>query len=93
MSTSSTPAGVECVWAIAAKLGEGPIWSARERAVWFVDIKGRCIHRYDEVTRATQSWRAPEDVGFIVAVSGGRFICGLKSGLYQFDRRRTADSA
>ena len=85
MSTSSTPAGVECVWALAAKLGEGPIWSARERAVWFVDVKGRHVHRYDEATRATRSWRAPEDVGFIVTVSGGRLICGLKSGLYQFD--------
>ena len=74
MSTSSTPAGVECVWALAAELGEGPIWSARERALWFVDIKGRHVHRYDEATRATQSWRAPEDVGFIVAVSGGRLI-------------------
>ena len=78
------PAGVECVCELAAKLGEGPLWSARERAVWFVDIKGRQVHRHDEATRTTQSWRAPEDVGFIVAASGGRFICGLKSGLYLF---------
>ena len=67
------------------KLGEGPIWSARERAVWFVDIKGRCIHRYDEAARTTRTWQAPQDVGFIVAASGGRFICGLKSGLHLFD--------
>jgi D-xylonolactonase len=39
------PAGVECVCPLAAKLGEGALWSARERAVWFVDIKGRHIHR------------------------------------------------
>src|ERR1041384_540350 len=82
-SISSMPAGVECVWTLAAKLGEGPLWSARERAVWFVDIKGRQIHRYDETTR--RSWPAPEDVGFIVAASGGRFICGLQSGVYEFD--------
>lgn len=79
------PAGVECVWALAAKLGEGALWSARERAVWFVDIKGRQVHRYDEATPTRRSWPAPEDVGFIVAASGGRFICGLKSGLYEFD--------
>jgi xylono-1,5-lactonase len=79
------PAGVECIWALAAKLGEGALWSARERAVWFVDIKGRQIHRYDEATRTRRSWPAPEDVGFIVAASGGHFICGLKSGLYEFD--------
>lgn len=60
------------------------MWSARERAVWFVDIKGRCIHRYDEARRQTQTWQAPQDVGFVVASSGGRFICGLKSGLHLF---------
>jgi xylono-1,5-lactonase len=78
------PAGVDCVCPIAARLGEGPIWSSRERAVWFVDIKGRCIHRYDEAARTTQTWQAPQDVGFIVAASGERFICGLKGGLYLF---------
>src|SRR5678815_5367738 len=77
MSTSSMPAGVECIWALAAKLGEGALWSARERAVWFVDIKGRQIHRYDEATRTRRSWPAPEDVGFIVAASGGHFILSL----------------
>jgi D-xylonolactonase len=84
MNTSWTPAGVECVCPIAARLGEGPIWSSRERAVWFVDIKGHCIHRYDEATRATLSWQAPQDVGFIVPASGQRLICGLKSGLHLF---------
>jgi sugar lactone lactonase YvrE len=78
------PAGVDCVCPIAARLGEGPLWSARERAVWFVDIKGRCIHRYDESARTTQTWQAPQDVGFIVAASRERFICGLKSGLHLF---------
>jgi xylono-1,5-lactonase len=78
------PAGVECVCPVAAKLGEGALWSAREHALWFVDIKGRQVHRYDEATRTTRNWQAPEDVGFIVAASGGRFICGLKSGLHLF---------
>jgi sugar lactone lactonase YvrE len=78
------PAGDECVWELAAELGEGPFWSARERAVWFVDIKGRHVHRYDEATRTTRSWQAPEQVGFIVATGGGGFICGLQSGLYRF---------
>lgn len=80
-------AGAECVCPMAARLGEGPLWSARERAVWFVDIKGRCIHRFDEAERTTQTWKAPQDVGFIVAASGERFICGLKSGLYLFAPR------
>lgn len=52
--------------------------------MWFVDIKGRRIHRYDEIARTTRNWQAPQDVGFVVAAGGGRFICGLKSGLYLF---------
>lgn len=76
---------LECVLDVAAQLGEGPLWSARERALWFVDIKGRKIHRYEEGTRSTLSWRTPEEVGFIVAARRGQFICGLQSGLYKFD--------
>jgi xylono-1,5-lactonase len=60
------------------------MWSARECALWFVDVKGRCIHRYDEAARRTQTWQTPQEVGFLVAASGGRFICGLKSGLHLF---------
>jgi xylono-1,5-lactonase len=75
----------QCIWPVGAKLGEGPIWSAREQAVWFVDIKGRRIHRLQEGTGEQRSWDAPEDIGFIVPATRQRFICGLKSGLYQFD--------
>jgi xylono-1,5-lactonase len=81
---------IECVCAIDAQLGEGPVWSARERAVWFVDIKGRCIYRYDESSRSTRSWRTAEDIGFIVPAGDGRFICGMKSGLHAFDPARAS---
>jgi D-xylonolactonase len=76
---------VECVCQIGARLGEGPLWSPHERAVWFVDVKGRRIHRYEEQSGRLQSWDAPEEVGFIVPFARGRFICGLKSGLHEFD--------
>jgi xylono-1,5-lactonase len=76
---------VECVCEVGAHLGEGPLWSAAERAVWFVDIKGHRIHRFAPDGRKLRSWSAPEDVGFIVRAAGGRFLCGLKSGLYSFD--------
>jgi len=81
---------VECVCAAGAQLGEGPIWSADEKAVWFVDIKGRRIHRYDERARTLRSWSAPQDVGFLVPTAAGGFICGLKSGLHRFDPTASA---
>ena len=76
---------VECVWALGARLGEGPIWMADEQAVWFVDIKGPKIPRYDARAGLTRSWDAPCPVGFLAPVEGGGFIAGLKTGLHRFD--------
>ena len=37
---------VRCLWEAAAILGEGPLWSAREGALYWVDIKAPALHRY-----------------------------------------------
>jgi sugar lactone lactonase YvrE len=76
---------VACVWDVAAELGEGPVWSAREQALWFVDIKGKRIHRFSAATGETKSWDAPSNPGFLVPVAGGGWLVGLKSGLHRFD--------
>jgi xylono-1,5-lactonase len=70
---------------VGAELGEGPVWVARESALWFVDIKGRRVYRWDPATRAHRCWTAPEPPGFIAPLRGGGFIVGLKSGLHLFD--------
>jgi len=73
-----------CIWDLAAELGEGPGWVAREKAVYFVDIKGRAIHRW-QVGGKTHSWTTPAEPGFILPRRGGGLICGLRGGLYHFD--------
>ena len=84
----SDPTAVECVWPLGAELGEGPIWVAAERAVYFVDIKGLYIHRLDAETGATTSWPTPSQTGFIVPARGGGFVCGMQDGLYRFEPER-----
>lgn len=83
---------VECIWPLKAKLAEGPLWSARDRAVWFVDIKGCRIHRYDEPSGTQHTWSTPEHIGFIVPTASGKFIAGMKSGLHTFDQHTGAFS-
>jgi len=82
MAMSSKP---ECVCALGAELGEGPVWSAREDALWFVDIKQKRIHRFAAATGELKSWDAPAQPGFIAPLPDDRFIAGTKSGLYTFD--------
>ena len=72
-------------WDVAADLGEGPVWSERDRALWFTDIKSRKIHRFDPGTGHKHSWDSPEQVGFVLPARSGGFVAGLESGLYRFD--------
>jgi sugar lactone lactonase YvrE len=74
----------QCVWRVAAMLGEGPLWSPAEQALWFVDIKKRHIHRLDPATGTKTTFDAPESPGFLAA-DGNYFIAGLQSGLHRFD--------
>lgn len=72
-----------CVWDLKATLGEGPIWTGD--ALWFVDIKGQKIHRYEPATGEAVTINAPEPVAFLAPLAiGGGFVAGLKSGLYKF---------
>src|SRR5690349_16998738 len=80
----------ECICPIGAQLGEGPVWLAGERALWFVDIKGRHIHRYDEQRGSLLSWPTAEEVGFVLPANEGTFVCGSRSGLQHFDPRSGA---
>jgi sugar lactone lactonase YvrE len=73
------------VWNLAAELGEGPVWDPRHDALWFVDIKKQQVHRFDPASGEKRSWRAPEQVGFVVPAEGGGFVAGLQSGLFKFD--------
>lgn len=74
----------ELVWDLQAELGEGPVWSPRERCVWFVDIKGRKLHRYGE-DGSRASWAAPDQTGFALPAEDGSLVCGVRSGLHRFD--------
>jgi len=76
---------VECIWPVEAVLGEGPVWSAAEQAVWFVDIKAPAIHRYHPASGERRSWPAPTRVGFVLPTRAGWMIAGLKSGLHRFN--------
>jgi sugar lactone lactonase YvrE len=76
---------VECVWPVAAILGEGPVWSASRHTLWFVDIKGRRIHAFDERSGGQRSFSTPEFAAFVFEDARGGMICGLKSGLFHFD--------
>lgn len=74
----------QCLWQVAAELGEGPIWHQSDRSLYFVDVKKHQIHRCDEHGDHQQSWTAPAQISFILPTKNGSFICGLQDGIYHF---------
>lgn len=78
----------ECLWSVGAHLGEGAMWHAETRSVYFVDIKGHNIHRCAEDGSARATWKAPAQVTFIVPIEGGGFAVGLEDGVYRFDETK-----
>ena len=65
---------VRCVTDAQATLGEGPVWVAREGALYWVDIKGSRLHRYDPATADATSWATPFRIGSVAPRAGGGLV-------------------
>jgi sugar lactone lactonase YvrE len=81
MSAESSPA---CIADVHAVLGEGPVWVERERALYWLDIKGRKIFRLDEQGELTH-WPTPMRVGSLAPRRSGGFIGGTDDGIAIID--------
>lgn len=75
----------ECRWPVDAELGEGPLWSTASQCLWFVDILGCRLHRFDPATDEHRSWDTPSRPGFVAELDDGGLLVGLAHGLYRFD--------
>jgi D-xylonolactonase len=63
------------------QLGEGLLWSAREDAVYWVDILWQALHRLSLADESVTSWPMPERIGWVVERRDRPgFIAGLQSG-------------
>ena len=65
---------------MAAELGEGPVWVGRDAALWYVDIKGRRLHRFDPQTGSQRSWDAPDKMPVRDGAFERHMLAGLKTG-------------
>lgn len=64
-------------------VGESPVWSVAEQALYWVDIEGRRLHRQDWQTRTRQTWQLQERVGCIALSDRGTVIAAMESGVFE----------
>jgi L-arabinonolactonase len=76
---------ITCVLDARAELGEGTLWDPEAQVLWWIDIWGRLIHRYDPATGEDRTWEAPEYLGCLGLRARGGLILTMVSGFHFFD--------
>ena len=81
--TRTEPVGhIRCQW------GEGPIWW--RDALYYVDIEGHKVHRYDPADGSEESWDVGQRVGTVVPRAGGGLVIAGDHGFLFLDEKTGA---
>ena len=76
---------VTCVLDVRAALGESPVWSAEERRLYWANIHGCTVNRFDPVSGENEVCQLPEQVGSLVLREQGGLVVALRSGFHFLD--------
>ena len=66
------------------------MWDAQAGVLWWVDIEGRQIHRFDPVTRTDSAIPTPSMVGAVALRASGGLVAALADGVYILNAESSA---
>ncbi len=76
---------IDCVLDAKALVGEAPMWCEREQVLWWADIDGRALHRFDPATGLDRNWTLPSRLGCFAFREQGGFLVALENGFHFYD--------
>ena len=68
-----------------AELGEGPVWDAAARCLWFVDILRGRVHRFDPAATALHTFEIGSMVGAVAPTERGDLVLAVHDGFARLD--------
>ncbi len=71
--------------AFSARVGESPLWHPQEQVLYFCDIAGHCLHRFDPRTGDLSHWDFDCDVASLAPCLDGALLLAMRDGLWRFD--------
>ena len=77
---------LELVADAKAELGEGPVWHPEEQALYWVDIIGKRLHRYDPTNGSDTHQTVGSMLGAAVPTRGGGFLLAMQDGIYKLNK-------
>ncbi|HUG26133.1 SMP-30/gluconolactonase/LRE family protein [Piscinibacter sp.] len=66
-------------------LGESPMWHPREQALYYCDIPGHRLNRFDPAGGALVHWEFDTDVACCAPALDGSMLLAMRDGLWRFD--------
>lgn len=76
---------IECVLSTAAIVGESPVWHPAEQRLYWIDIQGCKIHRFDPKSGRNATFSLPEIVTCIQLRARGGLVLTLQKDFAIFD--------
>ncbi|RZI39891.1 SMP-30/gluconolactonase/LRE family protein [Herbaspirillum sp. HC18] len=76
---------IQVLFDIPMQLGECPLWHPQEEALYWIDIAGHAVHRFQPSTSEHRTWHLPSEPGCIAWSTGGGLIVAMRSGLAMLD--------
>jgi L-arabinonolactonase len=77
------------IFRVANIVGEGILWDWRRQVLWWTDIQGRKLHRFDWAPATLQAVDTPERVGSFGLIAGSeRLITAFAGGIAFYDADR-----
>jgi xylono-1,5-lactonase len=76
---------VECIARVECRLGEGPLWDAAGKRLFWVDIKAPALFAMSLDVRSRQRWDMPEPLGAIGLRAKGGLVGAFRSGIAYID--------
>ncbi len=78
-------ADVHCVSQVPSLLGEAPMWSPRDEALYWVDILTPTIHRYDAVSHTSTETKLGSMLSLVIPKATGGLLIASPGGLMTVD--------
>ncbi|MBI3370005.1 MAG: SMP-30/gluconolactonase/LRE family protein [Burkholderiales bacterium] len=85
MTAMPDPAAVRPTLEAPSLLGESPLWHPEEQVLYWVDIPGRKLNRWDPSGGQHRQWAFDTEPACCVPLLEGGLLIAMRDGLWRFD--------